>query len=67
MWIYKNGAEWQYINYKLGITGQHMQQGTSQVYLDSDDYIEVYGKSSQNATIYKNSKYGYFSAIGVRS
>jgi len=67
MWIYKNGAEWQYINYKLGITGQHMQQGTSQVYLDSDDYIEVYGKSSQTATIYKNAKYGYFSAIGVRS
>jgi hypothetical protein len=68
MYLYKNGSQWQYLNYRVSVTGQNMQQGSVQVYLDTDDYIEVYAEASvSSTTIYKSSTYGFFSAIGVRS
>jgi hypothetical protein len=68
VYLYKNGSSWQYLNYRVSVTGQNMQQGSVQVYLDTDDYIEVYAEASvSSTTIYKSSTYGFFSAIGVRS
>jgi hypothetical protein len=68
VYLYKNGALWQYLNFRVSVTGQNMQQGSSHVYLDTDDYIEIYAEASvSSTTIYKNPHYGYFSAIGVRS
>ena len=65
--VYKNGASWQ-MGSLLKTTGNNYASGHILVYLNgSTDYIEIYGSSSNNATIGGTAATRYFAAIGIRS
>ena len=66
--IYKNGAAWASLDERYAITGEHVPSGSTTVYLNgTTDYIEIYGYSSQSATVYKGQTYAWFTAVGIRS
>ena len=66
--IYKNGAVWQSLDERYAVTGEHVPSGSTTVYLNgTTDYIEIYGYSSQSATVYKGAAYAWFTAVGIRS
>ena len=66
--VYKNGSTWQSLNERYAVSGEQVPGGSTTVYLNgTTDYIEIYGYSSQTATVYKGSEYAYFTAVGIRS
>ena len=67
MKIYKNGSSWATLDERYSVGGELVPQGTTLVYLDASDYIEIYGFSTQTATIFKGPEYAYFTAVGIRS
>ena len=66
--IYKNGSAWASLDERYSVTGEHVPSGSTTVYLNgTTDYIEIYGYSSQSATVYKGATYAWFTAVGIRS
>ena len=66
--LYKNGSAWASLDERYAVSGELVPLGTNTVYLNgTTDYVEIYGFSSQTATVYKGQTYAWFTAVGIRS
>ena len=66
--LYKNGSAWASLDERYAVSGELVPLGTTTVYLNgTTDYVEIYGYSSQSATVYKGQTYAWFTAVGIRS